>query len=102
MSDLPEESVRKTFPFNIIRADIYDLFYVTYKDQRKNTKNNIYICMYNFFFVNKVRHLEVAADMTLALFIAALKKFIFRRDKCAKLFSNNAEIFVGLKGSTYQ
>ena len=32
--------------------------------------------------------------MTYGAFIAVLKRFIFRRRKCAKLFSDNAEIFV--------
>ncbi|GFX84338.1 integrase catalytic domain-containing protein [Trichonephila clavipes] len=40
-------------------------------------------------------HLDIVTDLTSNAFIATLKRFIFRRGKCAKLYSDNATNFVG-------
>ncbi|GFT61475.1 integrase catalytic domain-containing protein [Trichonephila clavipes] len=40
-------------------------------------------------------HLDIVTDLTSNEFIATLKRFIFRRGKCAKLYSDNATNFVG-------
>ncbi|GFW89661.1 integrase catalytic domain-containing protein [Trichonephila clavipes] len=43
----------------------------------------------------KTVHIELVSDLTSQAFIAALKRFMARRDKCAKLFSDNSKNFVG-------
>ncbi|GFW54189.1 integrase catalytic domain-containing protein [Trichonephila clavipes] len=43
----------------------------------------------------KTVHIEVVSDLTSDAFIATLKRFMSRRGKCAKLFSDNAKNFVG-------
>ncbi|GFS75609.1 integrase catalytic domain-containing protein [Trichonephila clavipes] len=40
-------------------------------------------------------HIELVSDLTSQAFIAALKRFMARRGKCAKLFSDNDKNFVG-------
>ncbi|GFW15395.1 integrase catalytic domain-containing protein [Trichonephila clavipes] len=40
-------------------------------------------------------HLDIVTDLTSNAFIATLKRFIFRRGKCAKSYSDNATNFVG-------
>ncbi|GFS69528.1 hypothetical protein TNCV_3893951 [Trichonephila clavipes] len=40
-------------------------------------------------------HIELASDLRSQAFIAALKRFMARRGKCAKLFSDNGKNFVG-------
>ncbi|GFX57592.1 integrase catalytic domain-containing protein [Trichonephila clavipes] len=40
-------------------------------------------------------HIELVSDLTSQEFIAALKRFMSRRGKCAKLFSDNGKNFVG-------
>ncbi|GFW48234.1 integrase catalytic domain-containing protein [Trichonephila clavipes] len=40
-------------------------------------------------------HIELVSDLTSQAFIAALKRFMARRCKCAKLFSENGKNFVG-------
>ncbi|GFV65998.1 uncharacterized protein TNCV_1303891 [Trichonephila clavipes] len=40
-------------------------------------------------------HIELVSDLTSQAFIAALKRFMARRGKCAKLFSENGKNFVG-------
>lgn len=42
-------------------------------------------------------HLELVGDLTADAFIAALQRFVSRRGKCAKLFSDNGLNFVGSK-----
>ncbi|GFX03175.1 integrase catalytic domain-containing protein [Trichonephila clavipes] len=43
----------------------------------------------------KTVHIELVSDLTSQAFIAALKMFMARRGKCAKLFSDNGKNFVG-------
>ncbi|GFY15691.1 uncharacterized protein TNCV_1283361 [Trichonephila clavipes] len=43
----------------------------------------------------KTVHFELVSDLTSQAFIAALKRFMARRGKCAKLFSDNGKNFVG-------
>ncbi|GFS63460.1 integrase catalytic domain-containing protein [Trichonephila clavipes] len=40
-------------------------------------------------------HFELVSDLTSQAFIAVLKRFMARRGKCAKLFSDNGKNFVG-------
>ncbi|GFS50967.1 integrase catalytic domain-containing protein [Trichonephila clavipes] len=40
-------------------------------------------------------HIELVSDLTSQAFIATLKRFMARRGKCAKLFSDNGKNFVG-------
>ncbi|GFV09458.1 integrase catalytic domain-containing protein [Trichonephila clavipes] len=42
----------------------------------------------------KTVHIELVSDLTSQAFIAALKRFMARRGKCAKLFSDNGKNFV--------
>ncbi|GFY21778.1 integrase catalytic domain-containing protein [Trichonephila clavipes] len=43
----------------------------------------------------KTVHIELVSDLTSQAFIAALKRFMARRGKCEKLFSDNGKNFVG-------
>ncbi|GFY00515.1 integrase catalytic domain-containing protein [Trichonephila clavipes] len=43
----------------------------------------------------KTVHIELVSDLTSQAFIAALKRFMARRGKCAKLFSDNGKNFDG-------
>ncbi|GFX55389.1 integrase catalytic domain-containing protein [Trichonephila clavipes] len=43
----------------------------------------------------KTVHIELVSDLTSQAFIAALKRFMARRGKCAKLFSDNGKNFIG-------
>ncbi|GFX70216.1 integrase catalytic domain-containing protein [Trichonephila clavipes] len=45
-------------------------------------------------FAKGAVHLDIVTDLTFNAFIATLKRFIFRRGKCAKLYSDNATNFV--------
>ncbi|GFW52081.1 integrase catalytic domain-containing protein [Trichonephila clavipes] len=94
MADLPKDRVIKNYPFNVSGVDFCGLFYIKYKGQRKGVYNKIYVCIF-ICFVSKAVHLDIVTDLTSNAFIATLKRFIFRRGKCAKLYSDNATNFVG-------
>ncbi|GFX33005.1 integrase catalytic domain-containing protein [Trichonephila clavipes] len=49
----------------------------------------------NYPFNVSAVHLDIVTDLTSNAFIATLKRFIFRRGKCAKLHFDNATNFVG-------
>ncbi|GFX32543.1 integrase catalytic domain-containing protein [Trichonephila clavipes] len=94
MADLPKDRVIKNYPFNVSGVDFCGPFYIKYKGQRKSVYNKIYVCIF-ICFVSKAVHLDIVTDLTSNAFIATLKRFIFRRGKCAKLYSDNATNFVG-------
>ncbi|XP_062533726.1 uncharacterized protein LOC134202744 [Armigeres subalbatus] len=54
----------------------------------------VFVC-----FSTKAVHLELATDLSTACFIQALRRFISRRGKCAKLFSDNGTNFVGARNA---
>ena len=46
----------------------------------------------------KAVHIEIASDYSSIAFIAAFKRFLSRRGRCAELFSDNGTNFHGAKG----
>uniref|UniRef100_A0A1I8NJ86 Integrase catalytic domain-containing protein n=1 Tax=Musca domestica TaxID=7370 RepID=A0A1I8NJ86_MUSDO len=50
----------------------------------------VFVCM-----ATKAIHLEAVSDLTTEAFIAALKRFLARRGKCAVIYSDNGTNFVG-------
>lgn len=94
MGDLPRDRVTPDYPFNCAGVDFCGPFYIKYKNQRKGILHKIYVCLF-VCFSTKAIHLEIVSDLTSAAFIACLKRFISRRGKCAKVYSDNAKNFVG-------
>lgn len=94
MGNLPKERVTKNLPFNIVGVDYAGPFFIKYKNQRKGVYCKIFVCLF-ICLVTKAIHLELVTDLTSAAFVATLKRFIARRGKCAKLYSDNARNFVG-------
>ncbi|GFS74025.1 integrase catalytic domain-containing protein [Trichonephila clavipes] len=81
-------------PFSITGLDFGGPYFVTYKHQRKGVLNKIYVCVC-ICFVTRAIHLEILSDLTSDAIIATLKRFMFRREKCSKIFTDNATNFVG-------
>ncbi|GFV50616.1 integrase catalytic domain-containing protein [Trichonephila clavipes] len=104
MGNLPYERVNMATPFSITGLDLGGPYFVTYKHQRKGVLNKIYVCVC-ICFVTRAIHLEILSDLTSDAIIATLKRFMSRRGKCSKIFTDNATNFVGansqLKGPTY-
>ncbi|GFV84442.1 integrase catalytic domain-containing protein [Trichonephila clavipes] len=79
---------------HVKRVDFSGPFFIKNKGQRKGNLFKVYICIF-VCFVFKAVHIELVSDLTSQAFIAALKRFMARRGKCAKLFSDNGKNFVG-------
>ncbi|GFW90775.1 integrase catalytic domain-containing protein [Trichonephila clavipes] len=94
MGNLPKERLITDYPFNCSGVDFSGPFFIKNKGQRKGNLFKVYICIF-VCFVFKAVHIELVSDLTSQAFIAALKRFMARRGKCAKLFSDNGKNFVG-------
>ncbi|GFW43560.1 integrase catalytic domain-containing protein [Trichonephila clavipes] len=94
MGNLPYERVNMAPPFSITGLDLGGPYSVTYKNQRKGVWNKIYVCVC-ICFVTRAIHLEILSDLTSDAIIATLKRFMSRRGKCSKIFTDNATNFVG-------
>ncbi|GFW47041.1 probable RNA-directed DNA polymerase from transposon BS [Trichonephila clavipes] len=94
MGNLPKERLIADYPFNCSGVDFSGPFFIKNKGQRKGNLFKVYICIF-VCFVFKAVHIELVSDLTSQAFIAVLKRFIARRGKCAKLFSDNGKNFVG-------
>ncbi|GFX39749.1 integrase catalytic domain-containing protein [Trichonephila clavipes] len=94
MGNLPYERVNMAPPFSITGLDLGGPYFVTYKHQRKGVLNKIYVCVC-ICFVTRAIHLEILSDLTSDAIIATLKRFMSRRGKCSKIFTDNATNFVG-------
>ncbi|GFW95602.1 integrase catalytic domain-containing protein [Trichonephila clavipes] len=94
MGNLPYERVNIAPPFSITGLDLGGPYFVTYKHQRRGVLNKIYVCVC-ICFVTRAIHLEILSDLTSDAIIATLKRFMSRRGKCSKIFTDNATNFVG-------
>ncbi|GFW95079.1 RNA-directed DNA polymerase from mobile element jockey [Trichonephila clavipes] len=94
MGNLPYERVNMAPPFSITALDLGGPYFVTYKHQRKGVLNKIYVCVC-ICFVTRAIHLEILSDLISDAIIATLKRFMSRRGKCSKIFTDNATNFVG-------
>lgn len=94
MGSLPKDRVTPCAPFSICGVDFCGPILI--KDRRgrgcKTTK--AYICLFICFAV-KASHLELVSDLTTDAFLAALRRFVSRRGKPSKIYSDNATNFVG-------
>ncbi|GFT32279.1 integrase catalytic domain-containing protein [Trichonephila clavipes] len=94
MGSLPRESVNPSFPFLHTGIDYCGPFLIRYKHQRKGTYQKIYVAIF-VCLASKAVHLEIVSDLTTVAFLATLKCFVARREKCATISSDNAKNFVG-------
>ncbi|XP_023230433.1 uncharacterized protein LOC111630550 [Centruroides sculpturatus] len=101
LGNLPYERVNQNYVFNCTGIDFYGHFLIKYKNQRINTYNKIYVCIF-ICFVTRAIHLETVSDLTSDSFIATLKRFFSRHGKSAKLFTDNAKTFIGAQAELKQ
>ncbi|GFX34363.1 integrase catalytic domain-containing protein [Trichonephila clavipes] len=90
MGNLPKERLITDYPFNCSGVDFSGPFFI----KNKGNLFKVYICI-SVCFVFKAVHIELVSDLTSQAFIAALKRFMARRGKCAKQFSDIGKNFVG-------
>ncbi|XP_075167810.1 uncharacterized protein LOC142239966 [Haematobia irritans] len=94
MADLPSIRVRQAFPFENTGCDYAGPIILKQYSGRNAKKSKGYICLF-VCLVTSAIHLELATDLSTDCFIAALKRFISRRGKCKKIFSDNGRNFLG-------
>lgn len=94
MGNLPEPRVTPNLPFHVCGVDFAGPFLIT---DRKGRGCRITKCYLSLFvcFSTKAVHLELASDLTTDCFIQCLRRFISRRGKPSKIFSDNGTNFVG-------
>ncbi|XP_029053834.1 uncharacterized protein LOC114881264 [Osmia bicornis bicornis] len=95
MGDVPADRLTPVRAFYCSGVDYAGPYYV--KDRiRSRTLTKTYMCVF-VCFSTKAVHLELAGNMTSDAFLNCLQRFIARRGKCAKLYSDNGSNFVGAR-----
>ncbi|GFT57732.1 integrase catalytic domain-containing protein [Trichonephila clavipes] len=94
MGDLPKERITPDKVFNSTGIDLCGPFFIKNKYQRKGPEIKVYVCIF-ICLVTKAIHLEIISDLTSQALNAALKRFISRRGKCHKIFSDNGTNMLG-------
>ncbi|XP_044571170.1 uncharacterized protein LOC123257198 [Drosophila ananassae] len=94
MGNLPDYRVNMSYPFFNTGIDYAGPYLIRCSKNRgqKTFKGYIavFVCM-----ATKAIHLEVVSDLTSDAFLAAFKRFLARRGKCANIYSDNGTNFVG-------
>ncbi|XP_065356174.1 uncharacterized protein LOC135950566 [Calliphora vicina] len=96
MADLPKVRVRQAFPFQNTGCDYAGPFTLKIHHGRNSKTSKRYICLF-VCMVTSAIHLELATDLSTECFLAALRRFMARRDKCSTIYSDNGKNFVGAK-----
>lgn len=88
MGILPKDRVRPTPPFYVTGIDYAGPLFIKTKVGRgaKLTKGyvSVFVC-----FSTKALHLELVSDLTTESFIAAFRRYVSRRGKPARVYSDN-------------
>ncbi|XP_053692239.1 uncharacterized protein LOC128740701 [Sabethes cyaneus] len=95
MADLPSERVTPAPPFLRVGVDYCGPFQVVYPNRRAVPVKYyaaIFVCL-----VTKSVHIETAADLTTAAFLAAFRRFAARRGKPSVVMCDNGCNFVGAR-----
>jgi transposase InsO family protein len=94
MGKLPHFRVQPARPFLNTGIDFAGPFIIKSGSRRTKTKIKCYVSIF-VCLTTRAIHLEAVSELTTQAFIAALKRFISRRGKCAHVYSDNATNFVG-------
>lgn len=94
MGNLPKQRITPDKVFSSTGIDLCGPFLIKNKFQRKGPEIKVYVCIF-ICLVTKAIHLEIISDLTSQALIATLKRFISRRGKCLKIFSDNGTNMVG-------
>lgn len=94
MGNLPPSRINQVKPFQCVGVDYGGPFYITHRKGKGMKSHKAYICLF-VCFATKCVHLELASDLSTDAFLAALRRFISRRGRCAKIFSDCGTNFVG-------
>lgn len=92
MGNLPRDRSIAIGPFNIVGVDYAGPFLIRRNRSRVTEKCyiGVFVC-----FSTKALHLELISSLSAKSFIQALRRFVARRGKPQKIYSDNGTTFVG-------
>ncbi|XP_055527660.1 uncharacterized protein LOC129720235 [Wyeomyia smithii] len=96
MGNLPKSRLEGGYTFRNTGVDFCGPVYARQQNKRSTVVYKAYVAVF-VCFATKAIHLELVSNLTADAFIAALQRFISRRGKCERLFSDNGLNFVGSK-----
>ncbi|XP_072400764.1 uncharacterized protein [Diabrotica undecimpunctata] len=94
MGVLPKDRVEVNPPFYVTGTDYAGPFPMKTKRGRGSQIIKCYICLF-VCFSTKALHLEVVSDLTSEAWIACFRRFVARRDKPLKIYSDNGSNYIG-------
>ncbi|XP_011884091.1 PREDICTED: uncharacterized protein LOC105571233 [Vollenhovia emeryi] len=94
MGHLPRDRVTAAFPFETTGIDYAGPFQIKDRKGRGCKVSKCYICLF-VCFATKAMHLELVSDLTAEAFVATLRRFVSRRGKPSRIYSDNGKNFVG-------
>lgn len=94
MGDLPKRRVTPAPPFYTTGVDYAGPFQVKDRQGRGCRVTKAYVAVF-VCFATRALHLELVSDLTKEAFLAALKRFVGRRGKPDKVYSDNGTNFKG-------
>ncbi|XP_047527823.1 uncharacterized protein LOC125064684 [Vanessa atalanta] len=94
MGQLPSARVTPNKPFLVSGVDYAGPINIRISKGRGNKSYKGYIALFICMSTRAV-HLEVVSELSTLGFIAAFKRFVARRGRCAELYSDNGSNFVG-------
>ena len=94
MGHLPKDRIVPSSPFTISGVDFAGPFTIKERKGRCNKFSKCYVCLF-ICFSTKAVHLELVSSLSTDDFMLALRRFISRRGKPRKIYSDNGTNFVG-------
>ncbi|XP_018404138.1 PREDICTED: uncharacterized protein LOC108780819 [Cyphomyrmex costatus] len=96
MGSLPAGRVTMSRPFTHCGVDYAGPVSIKEGKRRNGKHSKAYVSIFVCFATRAV-HIELVSDLTTDAFIAAFKRFISRRGKPSKMYSDNGTSFVGAR-----
>lgn len=94
MGNFPKDRVKQAFPFQVSGVDYAGPLTIKDRMGRGCKTSKCYVAVF-VCFSTKAIHLELVSNLSTEAFLASLKRFIARRGKPTKLFSDNGSNFIG-------
>nr|CAI5827413.1 unnamed protein product [Callosobruchus analis] len=96
MGDLPRDKITPTSPFLNTGVDYAGPFTIRIRKGRGSKTEKCYVAVF-VCFSTKAIHLELVSSLSSDAFLNCLRRFIARRGKPNKIYSDNGTNFVGAK-----
>lgn len=100
MADLPSCRVTPSIPFSVVGLDYAGPISIKQSKIRSSITTKGYISLF-VCMSTKALHLEHVSDMSTKTFLNALRRFIARRGKPNKIYSDNGKRFIGAKNKLH-